>query len=161
MKTVTHLAIKHKPPCLKFQYIKSSSTRYHKNIDINLSDCSETLNLVSALAERYPELCQVPNQTLVDLIDELFSSRRQPENKSDDINNIFYSPIKNDSQKMNIASATKNEYEDLNQASDEHVSKAKKKMNFLFEHTLITPGDARYEYDKRIEFEADEESSWD
>ena len=160
MKTVTHLAIRHKPPCLKFQYMKSSYTRScHKNVEINLSDCSETLNLVAALVEKYPELCQVSTQTLVDLIDELFSSNRQAENKSDDTNNIFCSPTKNVCHK--IASATKYEYEDLNHASDEHLTKAKKEMNFLFEHTLITPGDARYEYDKRIEFEADEESSWD
>ena len=45
--------------------------------------------------------------------------------------------------------------EDLNRASEE------KEMNVLFEHTVIAPGDATYEYDKRIEFEADEESSWD
>ena len=158
MKTVTHLAIRHKPPCLKFQYMKSSRTRsYHKNVDINLSDCSESLNLVAALATKHPELCQVPTQTLVDLIDELFSSSRQPENKSDDTNNIFYSPTKNACQKM----ASSTEDEDLNHASDEQLTMAKKEMNFLFEHTLITPGDARYEYDKRIEFEADEESSWD
>lgn len=160
MKTVTHLAIRHKPPCLKFQYLKSSSTRpYHKNVGIDLSNCSEALNLAAALAEKHPELCQVPTQTLVDLIDELFSSSRQPEKTSDDINNIFHSPIKDDSQK--IGSATKHEYEDLNHASEEYLAKAKKEMNFLFENTLITPGDARYEYDKRIEFEADEESSWD
>ena len=147
MKTVTHLAIKHTPPCLKFQYIKSSSC-YHKNVDINLSNCSKTLNLVASLAEKHPELCQVPTQTLVDLIDELFASNRQPEKISDVTNNIFYSLIKNDSQK--IASATKYEYEDLNHASDEHLAKAKNEMNFLYEHTLITPGDARYEYDKRL-----------
>ena len=155
MKTVTHLAIKHKPPCLKFQYTKPSSIRsYHKSISISISDCSEAFNLVAALAEKHPELChQVPTQTLVDLIDRL-SSNRQAESSNSDDNNIFYSPAKNVSQK-----STK--YEDLNHASEEQLSLAKKEMNVMFEHTLITPGDARYEYDKRIEFEADEESSWD
>jgi len=155
MKTVTHLAIKHKPPCFKFQYKKPSSTRsYHKSIGINISDCSETFNLVAALAEKHPELChQVPTQTLVDLIDRL-SSNRQAESSNSDDNNIFYSPAKNVSQKLT-------KYEDLNHASEEQLSLAKKEMNVMFEHTLIIPGDARYEYDKRIKFEADEESSWD
>lgn len=165
MKTVTHLAIRHKPPCFKFQYMKSSSSTrsYHKKVDINLSDCSESLNLVASLAEKHPELCQVPTQTLVDLIDELFSSGKQLEKANDEINNIFYSPAKNDCQKiaMKHGQEMKHEYEDLNHASEEHLTEAKKDMNFLFEHSLITPGDARYEYDKRIEFEADEESSWD
>eukprot|EP00984_Skeletonema_dohrnii_P026399 scaffold15753_cov69-Skeletonema_dohrnii-CCMP3373.AAC.2 len=155
MKTVTHLAIKHKPPCFKFQYKKPSSTRsYHKSIGIKISDYSEAFNLVAALAEKHPELChQVPTQTLVDLIDRL-SSNRQAESSNSDDNNIFYSPAKNVSQKLT-------KYEDLNHASEEQLSLAKKEMNVMFEHTLINPGDARYEYDKRIEFEADEESSWD
>jgi hypothetical protein len=163
MKIVTHLAVKHKPPCLKFQYTKSSSIRsYHKNVRINLSktrDCAEAY--VAAIVEKHLELSQVPRQTLVDLIDSLSSYRAtiQTEKSSSDDNllsNIFYSPTKNVSKKLTLRS-----YEDLNHASEEELTLAKKEMNVLFEHTSITPGDVRYEYDKRVEFEADEESSWD
>ena len=150
MKTITHLAIKHKPPCLKFQYTKQfSTTFYHKCIGIDLSDYSETLNLITSISEKHPELCQVPTHTLVDLIDRLSFSRHAESNV--ETNDVFISPT--------VTVSTK--YEDLNRASEEHLTLAKKEMNVLFKHTLIAPGDATYEYDKRIEFEADEESSWD
>lgn len=163
-KIVTHLAIKHKPPCLKFQYMKSSSSKsHHKRIKINLSNtmnCSAA-TYVAILAEKHPELSQVPAQTLIDLIDRLSSYRQTSlgtENVSTDDNllsNIFYSPTKNVSKKL------ASRYDDLNHASEEELTHAKKEMNVLFAHAAITPGDARYEYDKRIEFDADEESSWD
>lgn len=51
---------------------------------------------------------------------------------------------------------------DLNKASAEELLQAKGKMNKTFELTKVMPGDANYEYDKRVDFgDADEESSWD
>mmetsp|Transcript_3335 Transcript_3335/g.7523 ORF Transcript_3335/g.7523 Transcript_3335/m.7523 type:complete len:229 (+) Transcript_3335:67-753(+) len=51
---------------------------------------------------------------------------------------------------------------DLNKVSPEELLRAKGKMNETFELTKVMPGDANYEYDKRVDFgDADEESSWD
>ena len=154
MKIVTHLAIKHEPhPCLKFQYSKKSRS-YHKTIRINTEQYLKSVNQVAAgICEKHPELRQVSTPKLVDMIGRLGKS------KCDDGNNNFISPIRTSDR---IKRQTKR-YEDLNHATDEQLTQAKYEMNLLFEQTVISPCDARYEYDKRIEFHADDESSnsWD
>lgn len=53
------------------------------------------------------------------------------------------------------------EYGNLNKASDDELQAAKDEMTNVFEKYLVMPGDPEYVFDKRVDFEADEESSWD
>ena len=51
---------------------------------------------------------------------------------------------------------------DLNRASEEELTMAKKQMSNIFEEKQVLPSDAGFEYDKRMDFDnPDEESSWD
>jgi hypothetical protein len=51
---------------------------------------------------------------------------------------------------------------DLNRASDEDLQRAKNEMNEIFQQVQVLPGDEKYVYDRRMDFEEpDEESSWD
>lgn len=52
-------------------------------------------------------------------------------------------------------------YGDLNRASDEELSMAKNDMNNIFEQYQVLPGDDDYKYDNRVDFQPDDESSWD
>lgn len=63
-----------------------------------------------------------------------------------------------------LSSATQeqlNRFGNLNQASEEELAAAKDEMNKVFEKCRVLPDDDEYVYDKRIDFEPDEESSWD
>lgn len=50
---------------------------------------------------------------------------------------------------------------DLNKVSEEELSRAKQAMNVLFESNRVETGDDDYEFDKRVDFEAEMDSSWD
>ena len=50
---------------------------------------------------------------------------------------------------------------DLNKVSEEELAQAKLVMNVEFEKNQVFPSDKRYEYDKRGDFEAEMNSSWD
>ena len=50
---------------------------------------------------------------------------------------------------------------DLNKVSDEELNAAKVRMDVHFKDGQIKPGDKNYEYDRRIEFDPESDSSWD
>ena len=53
------------------------------------------------------------------------------------------------------------EEEDLNKVSDFRLRMAKKEMDVEFEKNLLRPGMDGYVYDKQVDFEAEEDGSWD
>lgn len=51
---------------------------------------------------------------------------------------------------------------DYNRVSEAQLKQVKQKMDQVFEKNIIRPGEEGYEYDKRVEFHAAQETSdWD
>lgn len=50
---------------------------------------------------------------------------------------------------------------DLNKVSEQQLLLAKEKMNVVFDSNRILPGEEGYQYDKRVDYDAISDSSWD
>jgi hypothetical protein len=76
---------------------------------------------------------------------------------------VAFDPRKTESQLVSSFQRDKlNRIGDLNRASDEDLQRAKNEMNEIFQQVQVLPGDEKYVYDRRMDFEEpDEESSWD
>lgn len=145
-------------------------------------------SLVTTLSDRHEALLQIPEETMERAIEKLLTMYKKlyhdsysddlvPEqSQSSEYHHIDKSSIiagkrlayLHDSVKATPeASACKETgkrlegYEDLNEASDEVLSLAKNDMCVTFEKSVILPDNDKFEYDKRIDFHPDEDSSWD
>lgn len=187
-KFITRIAITYNPPTFKFEYTKGRCRdKYHKHVRLeryldgsssgahnSMERSKDAMSIVTAMADRHEELRQVPEETMERVIEKLLTSHKSGlESYSDvasDQSRHEFSVIASGSKPAHeLDDAQANEdfegrvqiYEDLNEVSDEMLSMAKKDMNVTFEKFLILPKNERYEYDKRIDFHPDEDSSWD
>lgn len=149
---------------------------------------SETALIAESLMEKHVELRDVPETTC--MIEKLFSGfmytkanlegsaggqsinstevpeleLNMPESKTKRDSCILRSNQVDDKDLAIISSIEKERlknYGDLNRASEKELNTAKNDMETIFERHQILPCDDAYEYDKRREFEPDDESSWD
>lgn len=148
----------------------------------------DAMSIVTAITDRHDELRQVPEETMERVIGMLLSSYISNQCSNSDAVSGQSQPVECQHVDEPIAIACKSKsaheidgahaapskatvgdetdrrterYEDLNEATDEVLSLAKHGMNVTFEKYLILPGNDRFEYDKRIDFHPDEDSSWD
>jgi hypothetical protein len=50
---------------------------------------------------------------------------------------------------------------DLNKVSDEELAQVKNTMDEVYDLNKIPPNDTRYEYDRRVDYYPESDSSWD
>jgi len=140
MIKITRLAIEHVPPSLLVEYTKDGfdTRKLHKRITFRQGflESSDNADNISQLIQAYPELNQVSFRQLERLFQCL---------KDNSITNMNVNIIKN--------------IGDLNKVSEEQLQLAKDQMEVTYQR--VQPGDANYEYDKRVDFEAESDSSWD
>jgi hypothetical protein len=187
-KFITRIAIIYNPPTFKFEHTKGRCRdKYHKHVRLeryldgsssgahnSIERSKDAISIVTAMAGRHEELRQVPEETMERVIEKLLTSHKSGLESYSDVaseqSHHEFSVIASGSKPAHeLDDAQANEdiegrvqrYEDLNEVSDEILSMAKKDMNVTFEKFLMLPENERYEYDKRIDFHPDEDSSWD
>ena len=72
----------------------------------------------------------------------------------------------NETESRDIGNSSKGGHDsdpdiDLNRVSESRLKKAKAQMEVIFQKAQIKPNDELYEYDKRVEYEPESDSSWD
>ena len=190
MKTkITRIAITHHPQCLLVEYITEEeehrpSKLYHKRITFrdgiiqtkynnnrDTKNNEEAENYQSAgeavlaadmiakdLSEAYPEYLgseQVPTHQLVRLIQSL---KDGPPVTGSTNAGVCAKPT---SEPPPGTTGGDNHDIDLNKVSDQELLKAKQRMDVIFDNQRLRPGDVRYEYDKRVDYDPESDSSWD
>jgi len=165
------------------RYVDGSSSGAHNSVERSI----DAMSIVTAITDRHEELRQVPEETMERVIGKLLlcymsnqssnsyavsvqsqsvecqhvdesnanACESEPAHKLDDT----HAPLK--AAAFGETDRRSESYEDLNEATDEVLSKAKHDMSVTFEKYLILPGNDRYEYDKRMDFHPEEDSSWD
>jgi hypothetical protein len=187
-KFITRISITYNPPTFKFEYTKGRCRdKYHKHVRLeryldgsssgahsSIERSKDAMSIATAIANRHEELRQVPEETMERVIEKLLTSHKSGQDLYSNViseqSHHEFSVIASGSKPAHeLDDAQANEEiegrvercEDLNEVSDELLSMAKKDMNVTFEKFLILPENERYEYDKRIDFHPDEDSSWD
>ena len=103
------------------------------------------------------------SQTSSSLPDQkLEPEQKPPEFSTDEIKSIFVEDESKPSSDLSTDEIKSSAVEeDLNKVSEERLKQAKEEMNELYNAKRILPGEDGYEYDKRVDFQALSESSWD
>jgi hypothetical protein len=190
-KNLTRVAVTYHPPTFKFEYTKGNNkSKYHKRVELaNLLNENGILmnenrvaelsrGIADTLMKRHDELHQISTNKIVQLIQRLLAAangrlRETPMqiNMSINTGTLAVSPLREKPQLQHPVTPIRevvvsdksdiSEYGNLNKASDDELRAAKEEMNIAFEKRQLMPGDLEYVYDKRVDFDADEESSWD
>jgi hypothetical protein len=50
---------------------------------------------------------------------------------------------------------------DLNKVTEEQLKEAKAQMEVIYDEKRLKPDDSNYEYDKRVDYDPESDSSWD
>lgn len=178
-KFITRIAITCNPPIFKFEYTKGQRRdKYHKHIRLEryvdsslhsaVNSTEKPINvssIVTAIADRHEELRQIPQDTMEQVIEKLLTIYKSylvsELSQSVDCHHIDKSSEVTSKSTAFDETGRAGYSEDLNEVGDEVLSMAKNEMNVTFQKYQILPDNDRYEYDKRVNFYPDEDSSWD
>jgi hypothetical protein len=144
-KIVTRIAITYKPQALVVEFKKAEDDNniFHKKISFRkIDEGMDHERLASLLIEKYPELFEtVPRNTIEKMLKRLLDWKDDPRTFA-----------------LNPEESTET---DLNKVSDEELIEVKKTMDDVYSSNRISPSDQRYEYDRRVDYFPESDSSWD
>lgn len=144
-RIVTRIAITYKPQALvvEFKKAEDDNNKFHKKISFRkIDEGMDHERLASLLIDKYPELFEtVPRDTIEKMLKRLLDWKDDPRTFA-----------------LNPEESTET---DLNKVSDEELIQVKKTMDDVYSSNRIFPSDQRYEYDRRVDYFPESDSSWD
>ncbi|SPQ96283.1 Centrosomal protein of 19 kDa [Plasmodiophora brassicae] len=135
------VAIRFTPPTFALVYTdnKHRRTRIHQvTFPANVTREEDALTFLRSRHARYVDV--IEEQQVADLVRQMFD---RPDVQPGRDGELDFDDL------------------DLNKVPPEHLLAAKEAMNKSFEKNQVTPNDEAFQYDKRMEFNANKPSDWD
>mmetsp|Transcript_3306 Transcript_3306/g.6185 ORF Transcript_3306/g.6185 Transcript_3306/m.6185 type:complete len:150 (+) Transcript_3306:2792-3241(+) len=143
-KIVKRIAITYNPKALLVEFQKSEheNSLFHKKLTFRKIDKRmDHETLASVLIEKYPELFEtVPRKSIEKILKRL---------------------IRGNVDVLDARNQEECSEGDLNKVSEEKLIQAKKSMDEVYGINKVSPSDERYQYDRRVDYYPESDSSWD
>lgn len=179
-KIVTKIAITHHPRAIIVEFKKGlqENKLFHKKVTFHrINDKLDENALATIVIQKYPDIFESVSRVIVEKMLKILLNWN--DNASNLSNNDQVNPLSYEDEASNLSNYEEsgalsdnegryrsgvNNYgsrEDLNGVSEEELYQAKKAMDEIFELKKITPIDHQYEYDRRVDYYPESDSSWD
>lgn len=184
LKIVTKIAITHHPRAIIVEFKKGlqENKLFHKKVTFHrVNEKLDENALATIVIQKYPDIFESVSRLIVEKMLKILLNRN--DNNNDQVNPLSYkdgaSSLSDNDETSNLSNHEEsgplsdnegnyrpgvNNYgssEDLNGVSEEELYQAKKAMDEIFELKKVTPIDDHYEYDRRVDYYPESDSSWD
>ena len=173
MVKLTRIAISHNPQALLVEYTKeedyaysyNTTKRFHKRITFppgiidDNDDCDHGMDasiIAVQLRQQFPKYFD-KEQVSLEQVSDLIQCLKDESKVRVRIVSCIENNADNDGNAEDDAAFDL----DLNKVTEEQLKEAKAQMEVIYDEKRLKPDDSNYEYDKRVDYDPESDSSWD